>query len=96
MGDFCTFVLLYRWIRYSVSIGISLEDVVISRFQHRYALKKSKSKSKRNMHRTFCGKMSWVKSNKLLPDMKWCNEIKILHEYPFEKEYIGIYLNIFE
>ena len=41
-GDSCTF----RQIRYSVSIGISLEDVVISRFQHRYILKKSKSKSK--------------------------------------------------
>ena len=41
-GDCCT----YRQIRYSVSIGISLEDVVISRFQHRYALKKSKSKQK--------------------------------------------------
>ena len=44
-GDSCT----NRQIRYSVSIGISLEDVlavVISRFQHRYALKKSKSKQK--------------------------------------------------
>ena len=57
------------------------------------------------MHRTFCGKMSWVKSNKLLPDMKWCDttlqqefEIKTLHKSPLEKEqfYIRIYSNIFE
>ena len=58
------------------------------------ASKKSQSQSQnRNMHRTFCGKMSWVKSNKLLPDMKWCDttlqqefEIKTLHKSPLEKE----------
>ena len=49
------------------------------------------------MHRTFYGKMSCVKSNKLLPDMKQCDttleqefEIKILHKSPFEKEQFDI------
>ena len=45
-GGWRVTVVLSRQIRYSVSIRISLEDVVISMFQHRYALKKSKSKSK--------------------------------------------------
>ena len=55
------------------------------------ASKKSQSQN-RNMHKTCCGKMSWVKSNKLLPDMKRCDttleqefEIKILHKSPLEK-----------
>ena len=38
-GVCCT----YRQIRYAVSIGISLEDVIISRFQHRYVKVKVKT-----------------------------------------------------